>query len=713
MQPPTVDPSRQVTHRPKLRFVLLFAAATTLLLAACGDSDGDGQVLVAPDPPGGDPQGVAPLPVGPNEEPPALFHGDEMFEPGGFATVYLRPESSGDEIALVTAAIEDVLSGSEFSYGIQTHEPFAIGLLEPGLFDADPNLLACFRYDLSPRLDIELKEPDPALLQRVADAMAGHPAVSSVESPGLEFGYTDVPEEYATEAMVYEEFLYETCESGQIWVLIDPSLDDAARRALAERLLALPAVSGVVIDRDFGDEVEHFIPDLSEYPQMANCEGPQTSSLRAILSAADEASSAEVVAAFGSDAQVLGFLGRYLADSLDPILAWENQVDWELCERLTAFVELDSDITDADAAVVVARALGVLGVADIELNLYDPTAPDGCEESGDEPEEEGGAPPPDAMGISVGNDALGSVAVPVRSKLAAALSPTYNPCYVPETSTMTIYRGDPDLATHRALAAALCDLPGVLSIGSYDEAISDLDPYADCQALHLDVRMAPESDEAARQAVRDLLVSSDHVVGVTTFDEFFGGDGYRRPIPEVVVGNLDVFTCDPELAWESGAIMNARLARIDEQQARSLADQILAVPGVVDVTGNAVRGDSESGADCGIDFLWLWFSPESTESQRSAVFDLLAGRSDVLAVTLVDEGEDSHVHDGVGLLPSRWAGAVTFGPHEEPADIEALVAQIEAMPGVAKAERIYGEGGDVFEGDIVEEVYEDAPEPVG
>ncbi len=63
------------------------------------------------------------------------------------------------------------------------------------------------------------------------------------------------------------------------------------------------------------------------------------------------------------------------------------------------------------------------------------------------------------------------------------------------------------------------------------------------------------------------------------------------------------------------------------------------------------------------------------------------------------------------MLPSRWAGSVIFASEDPPADLDALVAQIESMPGVALAESPYGD--EHFEGDIVEEVYEDAPEPVG
>ena len=388
---------------------------------------------------------------------------------------------------------------------------------------------------------------------------------------------------------------------------------------------------------------------------------------------------------------MVGFFGWYVDESLDPILAAEQEFDFELCERLTAYVDLVTDISDADAAVVVARAFSIPGVADIELNLFDPVPLKGCEDLAGAGDFDSGAP------------------LPAGEATDVAFAPEFDPCFVLETSSMVIYRGDPNLASQRALADALCGLPGVLSISSFDEAIFELDPYADCQTLYLDVRFAADVSDANRQGVRDFLTSSDVVIDVISFDDFFDQEpGFERRLPEIVVGEIDVVMCDPELAWELGRTMSARLTRIDEQAARSLADELLAMPGVVDVLGNAVRRSSEVvGAvdECGIDFMWFWFTPDAAAAERAAVLGVFAARFDVLAVALLEEND--HVGTGSGTVDIGWSGTVTFTSEEPPADLDNLIAQIQSMPGVAYAEAIFGEHGDVFE--YVEGEGEDTP----
>lgn len=642
---------------------------------------------------------------------PAGFEGDEGFEAGRFATIFLAPHAAAADTAALTGRVDAILTNSEFSYTLDLQEPYLDLSFEPGLFEDHPGLLPCFRYDGAPHLNIELKEPDPALLRSVADALHDDPLVVGMESFGLDLGYSEIPDEFATDEegrhLGYDEYLAEECFGYRVSVITDGSLDADSLRRFAEEILALPAVAAVLVEPSFDDEGEFFSPDLSDYPDMAPCFSPETSSITAVIPEGDRASSDAVIDAFHDDERVLGFFGRYVDESLDPYLAFEQEADafFERCERMTADVELAVDISDADAAVVVARVLDVPGVADIELNLFDPEPREGCEEF--EGEGEILDPPPDAWGSTGGGslNAPGRVARSLGAPIAALSEPIVDPCFVPETSSLTIYRGDPDLASQPVLADAICDLPGVLSIFSFDEIVLDLDPYDDCMPLFLEVRLAFDAGEQAKQAVFDLLEASPDVAGVDHFAGYAEAEGFEPLIPEIVVGDVDVFACDPELAYGTGSIVVARLHRMSEPAARAFADELLALPGVADVYGSAVRRELyDENGECGHEYLSFWFTPEATESQRAAVFDVFASRPDVAAVGLVAETyEGAHVGTPTGSVDVGWSGSVWFTAEEPPADLEALIEQIRALPGVAHTESfVFGDEfhGDVFEGDV-------------
>jgi hypothetical protein len=661
-----------------------------LVVAACGGGGDDPSRQTAPAPvDDAEPSSPSAEQTEPDESLPV----DGEFETGRNAEVHLSPAADEAGIEEVESLIEGVLADSDLVAFVDRIEAYMDTTFEPGLFDDHPELLPCFRYGGATGFFIQLEQPDPALLQSIADALRDHPDVLSVESFGLDLGFSQIPEGYANDdegrELGYDEYLAEACSGFELLIDLDSSLSEGDRDALAAEALALDIVGAVMVERSYIGDDEFFVPDLSAYPAMSECFESGVSSIRVVLRSDDRAATEAVIRAFEGDPRVAGFFGRYVDEQY-----FVEEFDEEaflICERMTAHVALAIDISDADAAVVVARALGIPGVADVELELFDPELPDDCDVGEPGVGDDFGEGGEDFEAMAPGS-AGGSLQATISARTAwlAAFSEVIDSCFVPDTSSLRIYRGDPDMANQRVLAEALCDLPGVISIGSFDTELSDADPYLDCMALFVEIRMEASASDADRDAVQAVVEASGLALSIESAHELFE-DGYVPRVPKVVAGDIDPYLCDPELAWEAGNMIGVRLTKVDEAAATALAERIAGLAGVADVSGNAVRSREDIESRCGRDLIWFWLAPDSTQAQREAVYSMLGARADVVAVVVIDEGADGHVHDGDVVEPSRWAGVVKFRTEDEPADIERLIEQLETMPGVVRAERVYHE----------------------
>jgi len=586
------------------RWFAVTVVAMGVALGACGNGTEDhGDLGVVTTDSHGDPD---------HEEVTAITtsHGSEE----GWMMILLHLGVTEAEVAVLEGAISEAAPEVKYKYS-----PSWIDIeIAAGYEDS---VGECFSWAL-PGVAV-MYDPSGDDGQAVVDAVEQSDVVVGLEASGLE---TNLP------AGLDGEEAFIACEPRQLLVYVAPDLERAIDGIRAEAM----TVDGVVATATEGENEQFFVPDLSAYPEVESCYGPSFQQVWVVFESADVAAMDTAIARLENLPGVIGFGGLNVdvepGDAIDELL---NEDDWEKCEGVEGYVDLASDITDEQAGVVVARAAGLPGVADVDLRLVDPDSIEPCPESNDD---------------------------------------EHYDCYVP-TSSLTIYRGDPQLATPQVVSDALCDLPGVLSVNVYDHERDQefADPYETCGTLNLTAFLA---DDTSRDEAATVTSAIAAIGGVSTVYGPYFAD-YETYEQVVVVGSLDPLVCLNDV--ETAPSIGLDLERMSREEAGSLADQISEIAGVKGVLGNAIGRQPWDPKICGYGGLSIQIDPEMSAGELAELFALFESRPDVQAVIHeLTPPEPGHQH-------TQWV-AVKFNTDSPPGDLDALAAEARAVPGVVEAE---------------------------
>lgn len=533
----------------------------------------------------------------------------------------------------LTAEIAEVAPGAEIEFEPAQRE-FVVA--SDATFD-------CPLWD-GPSLQIAAGEDDGGLSELI-DLLETHDLVVAVDAPELGI-FLDGEEPFIE------------CDSRRVSVLFDPAVgfDPATMVGTAFGLEGVVAVS----TGSLSGSGDIFVPDFAEYPQAQECYAPVFEDLTIYLARRDESVSQSIVDGFKGVPGVEGFSGWDIDESLDPVLAWENEHYGEEgdawfreCEGLEAYVSLDPMIDDSAAALVASRAAAIPGVADVDLRLVDPDyVQEGCESRG-------------TGGLMLGIGLHASSFIDCSAV----------------TSELTIYRGDKLLATPTAISEALCELPGVLHIAVYDHEMDQefADPYQTCGSLHLDVLLDSSLIGDENDTDLDpLFVALNDSQVVSSYDGPFFAD-YEVFEQTVVFGAVDELLCLN--AAETIPRIAVELVRTTREEAEMLAAELGSLDGVIRVTGNAVGIQGWSPEVCGYDGLSLHLVRDGGKQEVAEILAELEGRNDVLAVVV--EEETPFIE---GDRPEGSWVLVKFNTATPPDDLDELVDRIGALEGVLEAE---------------------------
>lgn len=352
---------------------------------------------------------------------PDVVDGDEGGDFGNSITLYLSVDVTDSEFEELTAALAESDPGAEVEL-IVSDRDFTI---TPG---RSQELSACLLWD-GPYVEVN-GDPQGGTAQSIVEAVEPLDFVVLVDAPQLGIGLEVVGDT--------GENTIERCDSRRVTVWLDPA-EELDLDALRESAIEIPGVLG---SSSTAAQEPLFTPDLSSYPDVQACYPPSLLDLTIYLEEADADLGAGVVSLFQDIVGIAGFSGPGIDPELDPISRWEVEVFEgdegfyeENCLAVEVYVELDGNITDEEAAVVVARAKGIEGVADVDLRLTEFVSGDDCE---------------------AGDHRILGVVFDVPADMV-------DPCFT-ASSQMTIYRGDAALATAQVICEALCQIPGVLGI---------------------------------------------------------------------------------------------------------------------------------------------------------------------------------------------------------------------------------------------------------
>jgi hypothetical protein len=331
------------------------------------------------------------------------------YAPEDYMFALFQHEIIEAEVAPLVSVIEEIAT--------EVHLEFMPGRLDIQVNPGGEAIPAeCFSWAL-PSLWVEYDQDVHDALAMVA-AFEDFDAVVALTAPGLETALPAAPD--GEEAFI-------ACESRWLSVYLDP---DFASETESMRSVAM-ASAGVFATAVESEISSNFVPDLSAYPEMESCYEAPWLELQIVFDEVDSPGVEGVISQLEDLPGVIGIRGMHLetveGDPVDRLLNQEFDVR---CEVIEGYVELDPEITDEEAAVVVARARSLPGVADVYLQLVDPDSIEPC------PEED-------------------------------PTSDVHYDCFVP-SSYLTVYRGDPALATPEAISEALLGLPGVLWVDAYD-----------------------------------------------------------------------------------------------------------------------------------------------------------------------------------------------------------------------------------------------------
>lgn len=598
------------------RSIVTLLAGLTVVLVSCQPGPTATSSSIASDQTGtivdvhGDPE----PPVGPEG------HTDEY--PEGWMAALLSVDADAASVGELQTALQNASDGVEANF-------------EPGWLDLEFDPQHIERINECPSFGLPILgvsfDPDMANAEGLIDILESSALVVGINAPGFETTKPLGSEEGYDEVAI-------ACDQRIVLLYVNREeiLDIEVFRS---KILAVAGVIAVGYDR-FADEM--FIPDTSRYTSLEACYAGANPSLWVIFDDTAPATLDSFIGDFEDVSGVIGFGGAAVDPTLAPTPEHSGEeYDWSLCEGIEGQVRLAPDIADEDAALVVARALAIDGIADVHLSLVDPEEAPPCPDSGD-----------DEVHVD---------------------------CFQP-SSELTLYRGDPGLATPEVVAAALCGLPGVLSINVYDREGEQefADPYTNCGELRLDVILEKgisfeEADHLANTLGTTPGVADHHGPWFADYDVLE---------QTVVFGELDEQVCLNVL--ETNPRINLVLERMEPAEARKLANFIVGYSGVVDVQGNAVGRQTGDPNVCGYGGMWVRVLAEMADPDRSALLRLFAGRTDILAVVIEEPNDPGEGDIGGGELGQGIA--VLFALDEPPADLEDLAAQIRSLSGVQVVE---------------------------
>jgi len=533
-------------------------------------------------------------------------HGAVGFaEDGAWVNVYFSFETTPAEIEEVTAVVEDL--ASDISPDLQ--QPQFVFDIDPAHLDA---IEECYSW-AAPQMWIATSSLSIDESQAIVDAIESFPQVVALAAPGLETDL-DTPSETG------EEEAYIECESKAMHIYL---AEEGNLEAVAAEARPLPGVIAT------GQNVSHedtSLPDFSEFPDAQECYAPLFFEVLVVFDQDGETLTGDVIEALSKTTGIVGFGGWHVPEELDPTLGFEEEIDWHACGQLELSVELAADINDEDAGLVAARALGIEGVADVNLELVDFESIEPCETV----EYEDGS---------------------------------HGDCFTP-TNYMVIYRGDAELASDEIIAGELCELPGVMWISV---PLEFFDPYLTCGRLELDVYFDLETRDDLIDAAISQILSMGGVITAASWSV-----EEALPALETVIGSRDPQACDPERS----RVINASLSRMTEPEARVLADEIGDLDGVVSVGGNAVGRQAWEPSICGRLGVSIHIRNTASDEQREDLYDLFRGRADVMAVVV----EESWPGDN-----TAWV-QVLFSTDTAPSDLHEMAQAASSLSGVDEAE---------------------------
>lgn len=601
--------------------IAIAAACLALFLAACqpevgsvpdgGEDDRDGTTLdVHVDPEPGDETGLVTIDDEPGVE--------------GWMTVLLSVEADEETAAEIQSELAKVSDEIQSRY-------------EPGWLDIDADagrtdeINRCFFYAL-PGIGITY-DPEATNVAALIEILEASDLVVSIDAPGVDT--TEPPPDEQFEGDGEDEMI--ECEERQLWVYLDRELVPDPD-GLRDRILEFEPVIAVASERS---NDEFFVPDLSQYPDLEACYPDMWANLTVVFEEAQQSSFDLLIGDLENVPGVVGFGGPRVDPVLDPILESEEEIDWQRCEGVEGSVRLEADISDEEAAVVVARAVAIEGVADTHLRLVDPDDIEPCPETSD-PE-------------------------------------VHYDCFIP-TSELTIYRGDQTLATPELIAAELCDLPGVLSMSVYDRESDQefADPFETCGELRLEVVLDRSIPDGEARSIAQFALAME---GVDAVDGPWFGDDYEILGQDVEIGELDANLCLNTLEANPRIILTLR--RMNPDEALEVAAEVAELEEVVDVQGNAIRRSPSDPKICGFGALWIRIGSDMAEKDRDAMFGLLESRGDVIAVVVGEPYDPGEGDIGGGELGQD----VEVKFEEVPPDaIEELAADIRRIAGVREVD---------------------------
>jgi len=585
------------------RLLTLSALALAMVLAACGSGPGGGghdemvTTIVDGDP---EPQGITDVTTSHDV-------------PGGWIAISIALGAGQEDIDSVGSAIAAAAPDVVYSF----EESWMEFEIAPGHED---EITRCFSWAL-PGFSVSY-DPETDAGQAVVDAVEQFDVVVGIDAFGLETSLPAAPHD--------EENMIE-CETRQLTVYVDqdlvPGIDE-----LRTEFQNLPGVIATAMESQHEDI---FSPDMSAYPELADCFGPNFGIIALVFDTADDLEAAAIQ--LENVEAVAGLSGTSIDPSLDPYFESDDEGIWELCQGVEGYVLLSPDITNEEAAVVVTRAAAIEGMADLKLYLIDPADIEPCPESSSDNE--------------------------------------HVDCYVP-TSELILYRGDIDLATPQIVSDALCDLPGVLWISVFDrEGDQEFsDPYENCGSLNLTVYLDTGISEEAVSEVGAKLRATDGVASVN--GPFFAD--YEAPEQVVVVGELDPLACLNEA--ETAPTINLDLERVTRDRGEAIASEISDIDGVRGVLGNAIERQSWHPRVCGVLGLSIHISRDMAAEDQADLLALFESRPDIKAVVIELPFEEE------GYEEDRQWVSVNFNTDSPPHDLDALAASARAIPGVVEAE---------------------------